>query len=417
MLGGSQVSASTSPDASASARPLEKRLSGLLGRAIRVVSVSHIAVSRAMGRLRYHPFAERSDLAVHLVAPAKWYEFGRHFVADSDGDPGVRLHILPILFGRAGRALWYLHIYPGLGGLLSTVDPDVLHLAEEPWSFVALQACLLKGSAALVLEVDQNILKRLPPPFETIRRFVLAKTDHILSRGPEMTDVVRACGYVGPVTEIGYGVDTATFFPRETPAPPISPNQGGPLTIGYVGRLVPEKGLDDAIDAMAEARVPINFLVMGEGPYEAALRERIVARGLSETVSITGWDGPSAVGAFIRRLDVLILPSRTTSSWKEQFGRTIIEAQACGVPVIGSSSGSIPNVVGAGGWIFPEGDPVALARCLEAIAGDPIARAVVSSAAIANVKERFTYKAVAEALATSWIAAAETAFTRNTRSR
>ncbi len=87
----------------------------------------------------------------------------------------------------------------------------MIHLWEEPWSIVALQATRLRGDAALVLEVDQNILKRLPPPFEAIRRYVLRRTDLVLSRSPDATAVVRACDYEGPARPIGYGVDQAVF--------------------------------------------------------------------------------------------------------------------------------------------------------------------------------------------------------------
>ncbi len=67
---------------------------------------------------------------------------------------------------------------------------------------------------------------------------------------------------------------------------------------------------------------------------------------------------------FMNAIDVFVLPSRTTPRWKEQFGRVIIEAQACGTPVIGSDSGAIPEVVGKGGWIVPERDPPGLANAL-----------------------------------------------------
>ena len=107
--------------------------------------------------------------------------------------PGIPVHILPIWFAWGGPAHWYLHLYPGLGRRIRDLRPDVIHLWEEPWSLVALQAALLRKGAALVLEVDQNILKRLPPPFEAIRRYVLRATDHILSRRPDATAVGRPC--------------------------------------------------------------------------------------------------------------------------------------------------------------------------------------------------------------------------------
>ena len=178
---------------------------------MRVLSIAHTAVSRAAGRVRYHPFAARPDLDVHLVVPDRWYQFGRWMSADPATDVGVSVHVSPVRWPRAGRASWYLHHYPQLSRLADKISPDVIHLWEEPWSFVTLQALHVRRRraphAALVLEVDQNIVKRLPPPFETIRRHVLRHTDLVLARSNDAVVVVRAAGYQGPTELIGYGVD------------------------------------------------------------------------------------------------------------------------------------------------------------------------------------------------------------------
>jgi len=100
--------------------------------------------------------------------------------------------------------------------------------------------------------------------------------------------------------------------------------------------------------------------------------------------------------------------TRTTKDVREQFGRVIIEAQACGVPVIGSTGGAIPDVVGDGGWIVPERDPASLKALLDTIADDAALLEAKAEAARANVLARFTYEAVATAIETACRAAAET---------
>lgn len=371
---------------------------------LRVISVAHTAVSRAAGRLRYQPLAGRDDVDVHLVVPAEWTQFGRSTKADPPGDPGVTTHVMPILFPHAGPFNWYLHVYPGLRKLIREVKPHVIHLWEEPWSLVALQACLFKGDAKLVLEVDQNILKRLPPPFETIRKSVLARTAHLLSRSQDATDVCTARGYKGQVTMIGYGVDQDVFHPKPDARPEASSRDG--LVIGYVGRLVVEKGIQDALEAMARSLVPVRLEIIGEGPYEGELREKAERLGIADRLHIRPWDKPEAVASFMRSLDALILLTHTTSAVKEQFGRVIIEAQGCGVPVIGARSGAIPDVIGKGGWVVPEGDPVALADLFEHIHAKPGERQERAAAGIENVRERFTYPAIADQLFSAWRAAA-----------
>jgi glycosyltransferase involved in cell wall biosynthesis len=371
-------------------------------RPLRIVSIAHPAVSSEAGRLRYPFLAAKRDVELHLVLPAIWKEFGRTIVAGPPEQNGFAVHVLPILLPQAGPMNWYLHFYPGLRRLLRRIDPDVIHLWEEPWSVVALQAQLLRGRAGLVLEVDQNILKRLPPPFEAVRKYVLGRADHVLSRSPDATMVVRARGYAGPVTPIGYGVDLKTFTPASNPAASSS----NALRIGYVGRLIEEKGADDALDAMALNGAPVSLAIMGEGPYEAKLRERVAALGLGERVTFRGWGEPADVADFIRSLDALVLLTRTTNAVREQFGRVIIEAQACGVPVIGSTCGAIPDVVGDGGWIVPERDAKALRELLNKIAGDGALICARGLAARENVQARFTYEAVATALLTACKAAA-----------
>ena len=371
---------------------------------LRIVSIAHPAVSSQAGRLRYPFLAAKRDVELHLVLPAVWKEFGRTIVAEPPREPGFAVHVLPILLPQAGPMNWYLHFYPGLRRLLRRIDPDVIHLWEEPWSIVALQAQLLKGRSGLVLEVDQNILRRLPPPFESIRKYVLGRTDHVLSRSEDATMVVRARGYQGPVTPIGYGVDLKTFAPASTPAA-RAPSEA--VRIGYVGRLIAEKGLDDVLEAMALRGAPVHLSIMGEGPHEARLRERALALGLANRVAFRGWGVPADVAAFIRSLDALVLLTRTTSAVREQFGRVIIEAQACGVPVIGSTCGAIPDVVGEGGWIVPERDARGLREVLDEIAGNRALLQAKSVAARANVAARFTYEAVATALLSACTAAAE----------
>lgn len=367
---------------------------------LRVVSVAHSAVGQKGGRQRYTPLLRQSDIDLHLVVPQNWREFGRSLVGEPAADPALQLHVLPILFPSAGPLNWYLHCYPGLPRLLRKVRPHVLHLWEEPWSIVALQAALTKRDAALILEVDQNILKTLPAPFETIRRFVLKKCAHVLARSPDAEAVVRASGYDGPVSMIGYGVDQHCFRPDGRAAP-----RGEGLRIGYVGKLVEEKGLDDVLDALARTQSMVSLALIGAGPHGVKLRARVERLGLTDRVSFRDWAAPHEVAEFMRGLDALVLFTRTTPHVREQFGRVIIEAQSCGVPVIGSTGGAIPDVVGDGGWIIDEGDSTGLAHLLDDIAAGREDRRAKSRAALDNVAARFTYDEVARALRRAWFEA------------
>ena len=113
--------------------------------------------------------------------------------------------------------------------------------------------------------------------------------------------------------------------------------------VGYVGRLVEEKGLADAVDALLRCPPAVRLVLVGAGPYQSALQARIARLQLLDRVVFLAKRPLEQLPPLMNALDVLLLPSRTTSRWKEQFGRVIIEAHACGIPVIGSDSGAIPE--------------------------------------------------------------------------
>ena len=211
----------------------------------------------------------------------------------------------------------------------------------------------------------------------------------MIGRGDESLDVARAAGFAGPTAIVEYGLDRTFFHPGKDDGRRDDPCC--PLTLGYVGRIVREKGLHDVLDAMAIARSPAVLHVMGDGPDAAALKEKAGALGLADRLLVLPPQPSADVARFMRSLDVLMLMSRTTPTWKEQFGRVIMEAQGCGTPVIGSSSGSIPAVVGPGGWIIGEGDAAALGSLLDRLAADRGAIKAARAAGLTQADGRFSF--------------------------
>jgi glycosyltransferase involved in cell wall biosynthesis len=202
-----------------------------------------------------------------------------------------------------------------------------------------------------------------------------------------------------------YGIHTAAFFPRDR-AQLRGAHSPDRFRLGYVGRLVPEKGLDDVLTALHRCRVPAELALLGNGPEKARLAARAAALGLQNRVQWFEPRDPAGVAEFISGLDALVLMSRTTRTWKEQFGRVIMEAHACGVPVIGSSSGSIPWMVGQGGWIVGEGDAPALAELLERLAGAPEEVMAAGETGRREAESRFSTESVASSLRRAWFRAA-----------
>jgi len=310
----------------------------------KLLVVSHSSVLSAYQQ-KLALLAERG-FEVHLAAPAWWPEASPH-QALQRAWPALHYHALPCLGkGSVGNAL-----YLGLGALALKLKPGLVLAEEEPCSAMALQALL----AARLCKARFGFFswENLDQPYGRLRRAsltrVLKASSFAVAGSREAAGLLKAWGYAGPIlTQPQYGVDLARFSPARPRA-----HQG--LRLGYLGRLVPEKGVDTLVEALPLMGPGVRLKVAGFGPLEGALRKM---RG----VELAGRVDYGEVPSFLQGLDALVLPSRTTPRWKEQFGRVLAEAMACGLPCLGSDSGAIPEVMGKGGLVFKEGDAKDLAR-------------------------------------------------------
>lgn len=298
---------------------------------------------------------------------------------------------------------FHTHFYPELGRNLEQLQPDLLHIDEEPYNLAAWQAMrwAVHHKTPALFFTWQNLDRRYPPPFNWMEQYNYRHASHALAGNQEAGRVLRAKQYRGPLAVIPqFGVDPDLFRPR-----PIAHRSNGRLIVGYAGGLLPEKGVDLLVRAVAACnrvddgtkKRPIAVELVGAGQMRPELEALARQLGAEREVRFLGRMPSTEMPAFYRSIDVLAVPSRTTPTWKEQFGRVLIEAMACGVPVVGSDSGEIPNVVGDAGLIFPEGDSIALARCLNVLAQDEVLRSRLGEQGRARVLAQFTHRRVAQA--------------------
>lgn len=373
---------------------------------MKILLISHTCQSRSEGQPKALELA-RLGHDVTVIVPRRWKHYGKWRAPEKpDADAGFRWMPLEARWPWCGPAQSYLHFYPRLGRVLRDWQPDVIDLWEEPWSLVSAHACFLRDrlcpDTPIVSETEQNIDKSLPPPFETFRSYVLGRANFVVGRNAEAIEIVRRKGFGGSTRVVPNAVDAALFRPL-SPAERNAQRESlgwkpEEFVCGYVGRLVEEKGLSDLVAAMAKCDSRIRAVSVGSGPFEAALRAQIGALKLEARVELLPARGREELATLMGALDVLVLPSRTTASWKEQFGRVLIEAQACGVPVIGSSSGAIPDVVGEAGLIFPEGDAATLAARLDFLASNPDEARLMGARGREMVEQKYTWARVAEAM-------------------
>lgn len=163
-----------------------------------------------------------------------------------------------------------------------------------------------------------------------------------------------------------------------------------------VGRLVGWKGIGIAIDALASLPPRAKLLIVGDGPEAPRLEARAEALGLAGRTMFAGRVEHSALPALLARCDILVQPS----VGDEAFGISVVEAMSCGLPVVASRSGGMPEIVvpGVTGQLVDRGDPVALARALLPLVVDAESRKVMGAAARRRALEEFTWARNAEAL-------------------
>lgn len=148
----------------------------------------------------------------------------------------------------------------------------------------------------------------------------------------------------------------------------------------------------------AMADLPAAQLVLvGEGALRGEIERWIATQQLAARVRVIPAMPHEEIARVLNTLDVLVLPSQTTATWKEQFGHVLIEAMAAGVPVLGSDSGAIPEVIGDAGIIFPEGDARALRDALAALQNDAARRAQLAQHGRARVLAHYTHARIAAA--------------------
>lgn len=146
-------------------------------------------------------------------------------------------------------------------------------------------------------------------------------------------------------------------------------------------------------EALARLAPPWRALFVGDGPLAA----RVEALGRAHPGRVHHARGVKhgEVPAYLNAMDLLCAPSESTPRWREQFGRMLIEAMACGVPVAASRSGEIPHVLGDAGLLLPERDAGAWASAIAALIADEAERRKLARAGAARVRG-FALPAVAE---------------------
>ncbi|MFB2771550.1 glycosyltransferase [Pelatocladus sp. BLCC-F211] len=368
---------------------------------LRVLFISHTYVV-GVNQGKLNAIAETGKVEVGLLTPSNWkaLEWNRFFEVEKPY-PKIKIYTAPVLFTGRGGA----HIYAPwqIWKVVNDFQPDLVQVEEEVFSLCAFELAVWSRltSKPLVVFGWENMERILPKPRHWVCQFVLNTSQLILPGNQDGANLLRHWGYTGLMEVMPQmGVDTSLFSPLLSEA-----DNNQEFRIGFLGRLVPEKGIDTIFAAarlLRERGLKSQIILCGSGYYEESLRQEAQKQQVDDLVMWRGSVRHDQAPEELSKFHVLVLPSRTTDTWKEQFGHVLIEAMAMGVPVIGSSSGEIPNVIGRSDLVFPEGDAQRLAAILERMICEPQWHQEVGCYGITRVNQHYTHERIAERLINCW---------------
>jgi glycosyltransferase involved in cell wall biosynthesis len=285
---------------------------------------------------------------------------------------------------------------------------DLVHSWElfTDWSYEAARARKRWG-IPLVIMVWDNIPfnGEASPERRQIKEEVIAYADRFLVYSERSRRTLDIEGVPAEkVVHINPGVDTDLFSPGESKRQDVGINDDE-FVILFVGWLLPRKGIDFLLLALRElladsalATRKIRLLMVGSGPGRDRVEALIARLGIVDACTFAGAKPYDHMPETFRAADLFVLPSIATPGWQEQFGMSLIEAMACGVPVVSTLSGAIPEIAGDCGRLCQPNDFCALHETIRELILDPAQRVELGEAGRARALEYFDLREHARAL-------------------
>jgi len=367
---------------------------------MKILAISHSCVVSEYQK-RMVEVAKYPDLELTLLVPKYWIQFNRKINLEKNADAHYQiLAVQPITlrFGKNGLRN-VTHVYPGIKKILESLKPNIIELWEEPFSAVAAHTIFwtkrIIPKTKIIFFSAQNVFKRYPPPFWAFEKYTYEKAHFAFLMNKDVIRVLRRKGYVREFAVLPLGVDTDIFRNKDVSS--LKKRLGiRDFVVGFIGKIGRQKGILHLIEAISQIQEKIQLLIIGNGDLRDEANRLITSLGLKDRAIIIDAVAHRQVPDYLNCMDLFVLPSITLTHLKEQFGRVVIEAMACEIPVIGSDSGEIPTTIGKAGLIFKEGDVKDLKEKIEGLMRNRDLRGLLAKRGRKRVLGNFTWKVIAQ---------------------
>ncbi len=377
---------------------------------MRVLVVSHTYIT-PINRKKWQVFASLyPNIQINVLFPKQW----RATLFNHKVEPDLSIFDLPnckfisMCTFKSGNEVLYGYAFKKLFKLIKTFRPDLIHVEQGDNAFSYLQCLLFSKLLGLKtknvfftwINWRQKFSLKYKLFWSWVEKFNLKSSQGALVGNVDAAKILRDKGFGRKICILPQlGVDTTVFKPAQKQNKKIK-------TVGFIGRLVEEKGIFTLLDAFANVSAKHanwRLIYLGRGPCCDKLHEQICAKNLQAQVCIQETVPHDQVATFVQDLDILVLPSFDLDGWREQFGHVLIEAMACKIPIIGSDAGEIPNVISGVGLIFEQKNVESLQQALNRLMLDESLRVALGNKGYLRALERYSHQAIADKTYRFWI--------------
>jgi glycosyltransferase involved in cell wall biosynthesis len=374
---------------------------------MKIFVVSHTYIA-PINRAKWKIFAKKfPDVQIKVIIPKTWSATLFQLYAGDLAKGNTRnCEFIALDTKRTGNEVLYRYKYFDIVRILRKFKPNIIHVEQGDSAFSYFQSIFLSKifcrSAKCTFFTWVNWKAKRTWKYRLFWRFV-EKFNLRFSHGAFVGNSDAKCvlqdkNFKKPIEVLlQLGVNQNFFYP--------SKQEKQKKYIGYVGRMLERKGLFYLVDAfkmLADEFLEWDLLLVGAGPDKEKLISYVAKKGLQDRVEFRNSVIHEKIADVFRELEIFVLPSFDTPTWREQFGHVLIEAMASKVAIVGSSGGDIPNVIGEAGIIFEQKKVLELQKSLKLLMDDQNLRDSFAQKGYERFQKSFSYDVIVTKTSAFW---------------